>query len=127
MVVGTGKLVGPGKSKRSGLLMHWTMVWLIGWGPEHGAGRSSSSTSSMKADCGKFDPTGKSAGCSWLVACMVFSGVEEESGGDGHRGDGGEWSVIRTSTDVDDARDDTGATQGKTDTGTREETEDATS
>ena len=35
-------------------------------------------------------------------------------------------TTIRTSTDVDDARDDTGATQGETDTGTQEETEDAT-
>ena len=58
---------------------------------------------------------------------MVFSEVEAESGGKGHRGDGGELSVIRTSTDVDDARDDTGVTQGETDTGTREETEDVTS
>jgi len=53
--------------------------------------------------------------------------VKEESGGNGHRGDGGELSVIGTSTDVDDVRDNTGATQGETDTGTREETEDATS
>ena len=60
---------------------------------------------------------------------MVFSEVEEESGGNGHRGDltGGELSVIGTSTDVDDMRGDTDATLGETKTGTREETEDVTS
>ena len=60
---------------------------------------------------------------------MVFSEVEEESGGNGHRGDltGGKLSVIGTSTDVDDMRGDTGATLGEMKTGIQAETEDATS
>src|SRR5882724_10373649 len=103
------------------------MAWPVSWGPEHGTGSSSSFASSMKADHGQLNPTGRSAGCSWLVACMVFSGVEEESVSNGHRGDGGELSVIGTSTDIDDMRDNTGDTQGETETGTREETKDATS
>jgi len=59
---------------------------------------------------------------------MVFSEVEEESGGNGHRGDvtGGDLSVIETSTDIDDMRGDTGATLGEMKTGTQEENEDAT-
>src|SRR5882724_10480089 len=118
MVVGTGKLVSPGILKRSGSLMCWTMAWLISWELEHSTGRSSSLTSSMKADHGRFDPTGRSAGCSWLVACVVFSGVEEVSGGNAHRGDRGELSVIGTSTVVDDVRGDTGATVVETETGT---------
>jgi len=36
-----------------------------------------SSTSSMKADLGQSDPMGRSTGCSLLIACMVFSGVED--------------------------------------------------
>src|SRR5882724_8131225 len=45
--------------------------------------------------------------------CVVFSGVEEACGDNGHGGDitGGDPSVIGTSTDVDDMRHDTGATQ----------------
>src|SRR5882724_10534281 len=38
--------------------------------------RSSSSTSSMKADHGWSDPMGRAIGCSQLVACVVFSGME---------------------------------------------------
>ena len=50
---------------------------------------------------------------------MVFSEVEEESGGNGHKGDitVGELSVISTSTDMDNVRGDTGATLGETETG----------
>jgi len=47
---------------------------------------------------------------------MVFSGAEEACRDNGtHGGDvtGGDPSVIGTSTDVDDVRGDTGATQGK--------------
>ena len=47
---------------------------------------------------------------------MVFSEVKDESGGNGHKGDvtRGKLSIIGTSTDVDDVRGDTGATQGET-------------
>jgi len=60
---------------------------------------------------------------------MVFSEVEEGSEGNGHKGvvTGGDLSVIGTSTDVDDVRDDSGDTLGKTEIGTRDKTEDATS
>ena len=60
---------------------------------------------------------------------MVFSKVEEGSEGNGHRGEvtRSSWSVIETSTDVDNVRDDTGATLEETETGTRDRTEDATS
>src|SRR5882724_11009951 len=115
---GTEELVSPGPLKVSESSMCWTVAWLIGWGWVDGPGRSSSSTSSMKANHGQFDPMGRSTGCSLLIACMVFSEVKEESGGNGHRGDGGELSVIGTSTGVGDMRDNTGATQGETDTGT---------
>ena len=60
---------------------------------------------------------------------MVFSAVGGGSGDNGHKrwvtGSGG--SVIGTSTDLGDVRDDTGATLEETETGTRDETEDATS
>src|SRR5882724_9581707 len=61
---GTEELVGPGPSKMSELSMCWTVVWPIGWGLVDGTGMSSSSTSSMKADSGQFDPAGRSTGCS---------------------------------------------------------------
>ena len=59
---------------------------------------------------------------------VVFSEVEEGSEGNGHKGEvtGSDLSVRGTSTDVDDIRGDTGDTLGKTATGTRDETEDAT-
>ena len=59
---------------------------------------------------------------------MVFSEVEEGSEGNGHKGEvtGGNLSVMGTSTDVDDIRGDTGATLDDRETGTRDETEDAT-
>ena len=59
---------------------------------------------------------------------MVFSEVEEGSEGNGHKQDvnGGNLSVIGTSTDIDNVRGDTGATLGETENGTQEETEDAT-
>ena len=59
---------------------------------------------------------------------MVFSEVEDKPGGNGHKGDvtRGELSIIGTSTDRDDVRGYTGATQGETETGTQTETEDAT-
>src|SRR5882724_12357714 len=47
---GAKELVGPGPSKMS--------ESPISWGPVDGTGRSSSSTSSMKADCGQSDSTG---------------------------------------------------------------------
>src|SRR5882724_8241844 len=53
---GTEELVGPGPSKISGSLMCWTVVWPIGWGLEDSTDMSLSSTSSMKADRGRFDP-----------------------------------------------------------------------
>ena len=48
---------------------------------------------------------------------MVFSGAEEVGRDNGHGGDitGGDPSVIRTSTDVDDMRGNTGATQAESD------------
>jgi len=60
---------------------------------------------------------------------VVFSEVEEVSEGNGHKGEvtGGDLSVIGTSTDVDNIRGNTGDTLGKTETGTRDETEDVTS
>jgi len=60
---------------------------------------------------------------------MVFSEVKEESGGNGHKGGitGGKLSVIRTSTDVDDVRGNTGATLVEMETGTQEEAKVATS
>jgi len=60
---------------------------------------------------------------------VVFSEVEEGSEGNGHQGEvtGGDLSVIGTSTDIDDVRGDTGDTLGKTETGTQNKTEDATS
>jgi len=66
---------------------------------------------------------------------VVFSEVEEGSEGNGHKGEvtGSDLSVMGTGTDVDDIRGDTGDTLGKTgtlgetETGTRDETEDATS
>ena len=59
---------------------------------------------------------------------MVFSEVEEGSEGNGHKGEvtRSDLSVMGTSTDVDDSRGDTGDTLGKTETGTRDETKDAT-
>ena len=59
---------------------------------------------------------------------MVFSEVEEGSEGNGHNGEvtRHDLSVMGTSTDVDDVRGDTGDTLGKTETGTQDETEDAT-
>src|SRR5882724_13451049 len=109
---GTEELVGPGPLKMSESSMCWTVVLLIGWGPVDGTGRSSSSTSSMKADCRRPDLAGRSTGCSWLVACVVFSEVAEGSVGNGHKGEvtGGDLSLTGTSTDVDDIRGDTGAT-----------------
>src|SRR5882724_6520261 len=117
---GAEELVGPGPSKMSESSMCWTMALLIGWGPVDGPGRSSLSTSSMKADRGQPDPAGRSTGCSCLVACVVFSEVEEGSEGNEHKGEvmGGDLSVIGTSTDVDNISGDTGATLGKTETGT---------
>ena len=46
---------------------------------------------------------------------MVFSGTEEACRDNGHGGDitGDDPSVIRTSTDIDDVRGDTGATKGE--------------
>src|SRR5882724_2714301 len=59
----------------------------------------------------------------------MFSAVEGGSGDNGHKRwvtrSGG--SVIGTGTDADDVRNDTGATLEETETGTRDETEDATS
>ena len=51
------------------------------------------------------------------VACVVFSGTEKSSRDNEHGGDvtGGDPSVIKTSTDIDDVRGNTGATQGKSD------------
>jgi len=48
---------------------------------------------------------------------MVFSGAEEAGRDNGHGGDvtEGEPSIIGTSTDVDDMRGNTGATQGESD------------
>ena len=64
-----------------------------------------------------------------LVACVVFSEVEEVSEGNGHKGEvtGGNLSVIGTSTDIEDVRRDTGATIGEMENGTQEEIEDMTS
>ena len=58
---------------------------------------------------------------------MVFSGVEEAGRDNGNGGyvTGGDLSVIGTSTDVDDMSSDTNATLGETETGTQEETRDA--
>src|SRR5882724_5814761 len=126
---GTEELVGPRPSKISGSSTCWTVVWLISWGPVDGTGRSSSSTSSMKADCGQPDLVAAgSTGCSLLVACMVFSGVGEGSEGNGHKGEvtRSDLSVMGTSTDIDDVRGNTGDTLGKTEIGTRDETKDAT-
>ena len=60
---------------------------------------------------------------------MVFSEVEEGSEGNGHKGEvtRSYLSVMGTSTDIDDIRGDTGDTLGKTEIGTRDEIEDATS
>ena len=60
---------------------------------------------------------------------MGFSEVEEGSEVNGHKGEVTKinLSVIGTSTDVDDMRGNTGATLGERETGTREETEGATS
>ena len=60
---------------------------------------------------------------------MGFSEVEEGSEVNGHKGEvtGSNLSVIGTSTDVDNVRGDIGDTLGKTETGTRDETKDATS
>ena len=66
---------------------------------------------------------------------MVFSKVEEGSEGNGHKGEvtRSDLSVMGTNTDVDNIRGDTGDTLGKTgtlgkaETGTQDETEDATS
>src|SRR5882724_5633709 len=60
---GTEELFGPGPSKMSESSMCWTVALPIGWGLVDGTGRSSSSTSSMKADCGQPDPVGRSTGC----------------------------------------------------------------
>src|SRR5882724_8633533 len=125
---GTEELVSPGPSKISGSSMCWTVAWPIGWGLVDGTGRSSSLTSSMKADRGRPDSVGRSTGCSWLVACVVFSEVAEGSVGNGHKGEvtGGDLSLTGTSTDVYNVRDDTGDILGKTAIGTRDETKDAT-
>jgi len=58
-----------------------------------------------------------------------FSEVEEGSEVNGHKGEvtGSNLSVIGTSTDVDNIRGNTGDTLGKTETGTQDKTEDATS
>ena len=82
----------------------------------------------MKADRGRPDSVGRSTGCSWLVACVVFSEVAEGSEGNGHKGGvtRGALSVMGTSTDVDNIRGNTGATLDDRKTGTRDETEDAT-
>src|SRR5882724_515192 len=50
---GTCELVGPGPLMKSRSSTCWTVVWLIGWGPEDSTGRSSLLTSSIKADCGQ--------------------------------------------------------------------------
>ena len=59
----------------------------------------------------------------------MFSEVEERSEGSGHKGGvtGSDLSVIGTSTDIDDVRGSTGDTLEKTETGTQDETKDATS
>src|SRR5882724_10188049 len=49
---GTCELVNPGLMKKSESSMCWTVAWPIGLGLDDGTGRSSLSTSSMKADCG---------------------------------------------------------------------------
>ena len=58
----------------------------------------------------------------------MFSKVEEGSEGNGHRGEvtRSGWSVIETSTDVDNVRDNTGATLEETETGTVDEMGDVT-
>src|SRR5882724_7447731 len=63
---GTEELVGPGPSKISGSLMCWTVAWPIGWGPVDSTGRSSSSTSSMKADCRQ-----PNVGHGWVSGCKI--------------------------------------------------------
>ena len=59
---------------------------------------------------------------------MVFNEVEEGSEGNEHKGEvtRGDLSVMGTSTDVDDIGGDTGAILDDRQTGTRDETEDAT-
>jgi len=60
---GTKELVGPGPLKMSESSMCWPVVLPIGWGPVDGTGRSSLSTSSMKADHMQPDLVGRSTGC----------------------------------------------------------------
>jgi len=57
-------VVGPGPLKMSESLMCWTVA-SRSLGPVDGTGRSSSLTSSMKADRGQPDSTGRSTGSSW--------------------------------------------------------------
>ena len=59
---GIEELVGLGPSRMSESSMCWTVVSLIGWRLADGTGRSSSSTSSIKADHRQFDPMGRSTG-----------------------------------------------------------------
>src|SRR5882724_2952756 len=88
------------------------MVRLISGNPENGTWRSSLLTSSMKADHGQSNPTGRAIGCSQLIACVVFSRTEaapEETkhGGDiteaGSEGDG--TGVTRLDTEAGTVQD----------------------
>src|SRR5882724_10007128 len=59
---GAEELVSLGPSKMSESSMCWTVALPIGWRPADGTGRSSSLTSSIKADHGQLDPMGRSTG-----------------------------------------------------------------
>src|SRR5882724_6256197 len=88
------------------------MVRPIGGNPKNSMWRSSSSTSSMKADRGQSDPTARAIGCLRLIACVVFSGTEAVPEETKHGGDvtetGGEGNgtgVTRSDTEAGTVQD----------------------
>src|SRR5882724_11631425 len=93
------------------------MVRPIGGNPENGTWRSSSSTSSMKADRGRSDPMGRAIGCSRLIACVVFSGTEAVPE---------EWKHGGDVTETGSEGDGTGVTGSDTEAGTVQDIGDET-